>query len=57
MKILEGHVADTVPFMMEEAGTGVGMEEGQEGSCGEEARFEEEQDDMLEGTFCGVDLS
>ena len=56
MKVLEGHVAETVPFAMEVAGMGVGMEQGPEGRCGEKARFEEENDDMWKGMFRGVSL-
>ena len=48
---------DAVPFTMEEAGMKVGTEKGQEGRSSKKARFEEEKDDMLEGTFCGVNLS
>ena len=47
---------EAVPFAMEVASMGVGMEQGQEGRCGKKARFEEEKDDMWEGTFCGVNL-
>ena len=56
MKVLEGHVVEAVPFTMEVASAGVGMEEGHEGKCGKKARFEEEKDDMWEGMFHGVNL-
>ena len=55
-KVLEWHAMEVEPFMVEKAGTGVGLEEGQKGGCIKKVRFEKEEDDMWEGLFCGVYL-